>query len=412
MRLVRDFDRVRIYSPTAEHARAVAEEGGAEAVASAEEAVRGADVVVTATNASEPVLSREWLKEGAHVNAIGGRPPQMTELDPETIAAAALYVDRRESAENEAGDYRRALEEGAIGPDHIRAELGEVLIGSAAGRSGGELTIFRSLGLAVEDLAAAEYVVRRARETGAGTEVRLLIPLEEIRRAQETIAGTAVRTPLVRLHAPESPAEIYLKLENLQPIGSFKIRGAYNAARKAGDVSAGLVTASAGNMAQGVAWAARELGVPCTVIAPDHAPETKVAAIERLGGRVIKLPFAEWWTVIEESRYEGVDGVFLHPVENEDVMAGNGTIGLELLEDLPDPDAVLVPWGGGGLLTGIASAVKALRPETKVYGCEIETAAPLNATLEAGEPTGDRVPDDVRRRRRSESAAAEDVGAG
>jgi threonine dehydratase len=200
------------------------------------------------------------------------------------------------------------------------------------------------------------------------------------------IAGTAVRTPLVRLHAPESEAEIYLKLENLQPIGSFKIRGAYNAARQAGDVSAGLVTASAGNMAQGVAWAARELGVPCTVIAPDHAPETKLAAIERLGGRVIKLPFAEWWTVIEESRHEGVDGLFLHPVENEDVMAGNGTIGLEILEDLTDPDAVLVPWGGGGLLTGIASAVKALRPGTSVYGCEIETAAPLNATLEAGEP--------------------------
>jgi threonine dehydratase len=199
------------------------------------------------------------------------------------------------------------------------------------------------------------------------------------------IAGTAVRTPLVRLNAPEAPADIYLKLENLQPIGSFKIRGAYNAARKAEDVSAGLVTASAGNMAQGVAWAARELGVPCTVIAPDHAPDAKVTAIERLGGRVIKLPFDEWWTVIEESRYEGVDGLFLHPVENEDVMAGNGTIGLEILEDLPDPDAVLVPWGGGGLFTGIASAVKALRPETRLFGCEIETAAPLNATLEAGE---------------------------
>ena len=199
------------------------------------------------------------------------------------------------------------------------------------------------------------------------------------------IAGTAARTPLVRLNAPEAPAEIYLKLENLQPIGSFKIRGAYNAARKAEDVSAGLVTASAGNMAQGVAWAARELGVPCTVIAPDHAPDAKVTAIERLGGRVIKLPFDEWWTVIEESRYEGVDGLFLHPVENEDVMAGNGTIGLEILEDLPDPDAVLVPWGGGGLFTGIASAVKALRPETRLFGCEIETAAPLNATLEAGE---------------------------
>jgi ornithine cyclodeaminase/alanine dehydrogenase-like protein (mu-crystallin family) len=171
MRLVRDFELVRVYSPTPEHARAVADEGRAEAVASAEQAVRGADVVVTATNAIEPVLRLEWLKDGAHVNAIGGRPPQMTELDPETIAASALYVDRRESAENEAGDYRRALEEGAIGRDHIRAEIGEVLIGSAPGRTGGELTIFRSLGLAVEDLAAAEYVVRRARETGAGTEV-------------------------------------------------------------------------------------------------------------------------------------------------------------------------------------------------------------------------------------------------
>ncbi|MBA3718309.1 MAG: ornithine cyclodeaminase family protein, partial [Actinobacteria bacterium] len=139
---------------------------------SAEQAVRDADVVVTATNATAPVLERSWLKEGAHVNAVGGRPPQMTELDPETLAAAALYVDRRESAEKEAGDYRRALEVGAIGPDHIRAELGEVLIGAKSGREdAGQLTIFRSLGLAVEDLAAAEYVVRRAEETGTGTTV-------------------------------------------------------------------------------------------------------------------------------------------------------------------------------------------------------------------------------------------------
>jgi ornithine cyclodeaminase len=172
MRLVRDFDRVRIYSPTAEHAHALAEEAGADAVSSAEEAVSGADVVVTATNATEPVLRLDWLKPGTHVNAIGGRPPQMTELDPMTIAAAALYVDRRESAESEAGDYRRAVEEGAIGPGHIRGEIGEVLIGATPGRSGPEeLTVFRSLGLAVEDLAAAEYVVRRAREAGTGTEV-------------------------------------------------------------------------------------------------------------------------------------------------------------------------------------------------------------------------------------------------
>jgi ornithine cyclodeaminase/alanine dehydrogenase-like protein (mu-crystallin family) len=168
LRLVRDFDRVRVYSPTPEHARAL----GEEAVTSAEQAVRGADVVVTATNSVEPVLRREWLKEGTHVNVIGGRPPQMREVDVATIADSAFYVDRRESAENEAYDYRDALDSGAVQPGHIRGEIGEVLIGAAPGRSGpAELTVFRSLGLAVEDLAAAEYVVRRARETGTGTEV-------------------------------------------------------------------------------------------------------------------------------------------------------------------------------------------------------------------------------------------------
>jgi threonine dehydratase len=197
-----------------------------------------------------------------------------------------------------------------------------------------------------------------------------------------------VRTPLVRLHAPESAAEIYLKLENLQPIGSFKLRGAYYAAKRADPnlVRAGLVTASAGNMGQGVAWAAKELGVPCTVIVPDYAPETKVSAIERLGARVLKAPFEEWWSAMEASRVDGVDGLFIHPVESEHMMAGNGTIGLEILEDLPDPDVMLIPFGGGGLTVGIASAVKAERPETKVYAVEQETAAPLNATLEAGSP--------------------------
>jgi ornithine cyclodeaminase/alanine dehydrogenase-like protein (mu-crystallin family) len=172
MRLVRDFDRVRIFSPTAAHAEALAREAGAEAVGSAEEAVRGADVVVTATSSVEPVLRREWLEPGAHVNVVGGRPPTMRELDVATVADSSFYVDRRESAENEAYDYRDALEAGAIGPDHIRGEIGEVLIGAAPGRSSPEeLTVFRSLGLAVEDLAAAEYVVRRARERGVGVEV-------------------------------------------------------------------------------------------------------------------------------------------------------------------------------------------------------------------------------------------------
>jgi ornithine cyclodeaminase/alanine dehydrogenase-like protein (mu-crystallin family) len=172
LRLVRDFDRVRIYSPTAAHAEELAGETGAEVAGSAEEAVRGADVVVTATSSVEPVLERDWLKDGAHVNVVGGRPPEMRELDTATIADSAFYVDRRESAENEAFDYRDALESGAIGPGHIRGEIGEVLIGAAPGRqSPEELTVFRSLGLAVEDLAAAEYVVRRAREVGIGTEV-------------------------------------------------------------------------------------------------------------------------------------------------------------------------------------------------------------------------------------------------
>ena len=172
LRLVRDFDRVRIYSPTAAHAQALADEAGAEVAGSAEEAVRGADVVVTATSSVEPVLQRAWLKDGAHVNVVGGRPPQMRELDAATIADSAFYVDRRESAENEAFDYRDALESGAIASGHIRGEIGEVLIGAAPGReSPDDVTVFRSLGLAVEDLAAAEYVVRRAREAGVGTEV-------------------------------------------------------------------------------------------------------------------------------------------------------------------------------------------------------------------------------------------------
>ena len=211
-----------------------------------------------------------------------------------------------------------------------------------------------------------------------------MIPLEEIRRARETIAGAGIRTPLVRL--PDT--DVWLKLECLEPIGSFKIRGATNAIRQAApeELSQGVVTASAGNMAQGVAWAAREAGVPATIVVPEHAPETKLAAIERLGGRVLKVPFDQWWRAIEESRFDGVDGLFVHPVQDDLVMAGNGTIGLEILEDLPDADAVLVPYGGGGLTAGIASAVKAIDPRVKVFSVEPETAAPLSASLAAGEP--------------------------
>ena len=186
----------------------------------------------------------------------------------------------------------------------------------------------------------------------------------------------------------DAPAEIYLKLENLQPINSFKIRGAANAVMlaPASARAKGLVTASAGNMAQGIAWMARELGVPATIVVPDHAPEAKLAAIERLGGRVLKIPYDAWWDVIVTSHLDGLDGLFVHPVQDPAVMAGNGTIGLEILEDLPDPDAVVIPYGGGGLTTGIASAVKALRPGTKIITAEPDTAAAMAAALAAGHP--------------------------
>jgi threonine dehydratase len=214
-----------------------------------------------------------------------------------------------------------------------------------------------------------------------------VIAIEEIEAARERIADVAVRTPLVRLQA-DGEAEIWLKLETLQPIASFKIRGAANAVRRADaeQLRGGLVTASAGNMGRGVAWLARELGLPATIAVPDHAPRTKVEAIERLGGRVLPVPYAEWWRAIETSRVEGVEGFFVHPVSDEAVMAGNGTIGLEILEDLPDPDTVLVPYGGGGLVTGIASALRARRPGTRIYAVEPATAAALNAALAAGEP--------------------------
>jgi threonine dehydratase len=216
-----------------------------------------------------------------------------------------------------------------------------------------------------------------------------VIELSEIESARARIADVAVRTPLVRLRVEDAPAEIYLKLETLQPIGSFKIRGATNAVRTASPEarSRGLVTASAGNMAQGVAWIGRELGLPVTIAVPEHAPQAKLSAIERLGGKVLKVPYEEWWQAIVTSQVDGVDGLFVHPVQDEAVMAGNGTIGLEILDDLPNPDAVVIPYGGGGLTVGIASAIRAFRPETKIYTAEPETGAALAAALAAGEPT-------------------------
>ncbi|HEX9540994.1 MAG TPA: pyridoxal-phosphate dependent enzyme [Streptosporangiaceae bacterium] len=215
-----------------------------------------------------------------------------------------------------------------------------------------------------------------------------MIELAAIEAARERIAGAAIRTPLVRLHVEDAPAEIYLKLENLQPINSFKIRGATNAIMlaPASEWAKGLVTASAGNMAQGVAWAARALGVPATIAVPEHAPEAKLAAIKRLGGRILKLPYDDWWNVIVTSHVAGVEGLFVHPVQDAGVIAGNGTIGLEILEDLPDLDAIVIPYGGGGLTVGIASAIKALRSHTKIFTAEPETGAALVAALRAGQP--------------------------
>jgi threonine dehydratase len=214
--------------------------------------------------------------------------------------------------------------------------------------------------------------------------------LEEVRAARDRIEGAAIRTPLVRLGVEDAPAEVYLKLENIQPVGSFKQRGSGNAMALAApeQLGRGVYTASAGNMAQGVAWNARRLGIPCAVVVPETAPEAKLSAITRLGADIHKEPFDRWWDVMVTRRYEPLaDRLFVHPFADPAVMAGNGTIGLEVAEDLPDVDAVVVPYGGGGLSCGIASAVKSLRPEVQVFASEIETAAPLAASFEAGGPT-------------------------
>ena len=216
----------------------------------------------------------------------------------------------------------------------------------------------------------------------------MLPTIADIRQARLHIAGSAVRTPLVRLNAFDAPGEIWLKLENLQPIGSFKIRGAANAMANIGPerLAHGVVTASAGNMAQGVAWCARVRGIPCTVIAPDTAPKAKLHAIERLGGRVVQAPFERWWQTFQDRAYPGIEGTFIHAFDDPDVMAGNGTIGLEILEDLPDVETVVIPWGGGGLASGIGSAVRALAPACRLITAEAESGAPLARSLAAGSP--------------------------
>ncbi len=206
------------------------------------------------------------------------------------------------------------------------------------------------------------------------------ITLADVEEARRNIAGIALRTPLVPFPI-SSQAEVWLKLENLQPIGAFKIRGAANVMARTPleQLQRGVLTASAGNMAQGVAFCARRIGVQATIVAPDTAPATKLRAVERLGGRVILAPFADWWRCFETRGYPGVDATFIHAFDDPDVMAGNGTIALELLEDLPDMDAVVIPWGGGGLSCGIAEVLRVLAPRVKIYAAEVETAAPLAA---------------------------------
>jgi threonine dehydratase len=215
------------------------------------------------------------------------------------------------------------------------------------------------------------------------------IPLDEIRAARRRIEGKAIRSPLVRLNVDDPSTNIYLKLESLQPVGSFKLRGASNALALMddADLAAGVWTASAGNMAQALAWCARQREVPCTVVVPDHAPSTKLQAIARFGARIVKVPFSQWVDLLSTRALQGVDGTFIHPFSDPAVMAGNGTIGLEIYDEAPDVDAVVVPYGGGGLSCGIASALRALKPATRIFAAEVATAAPFAASLAVGRPT-------------------------
>jgi len=213
------------------------------------------------------------------------------------------------------------------------------------------------------------------------------ISIDTIRDAARSIYDVAVRTPLVPLGplTPGGPA-IFLKLETLQPIGSFKIRGAYNAVRRLspGDLAEGVWTVSAGNAAQGVALAAQRAGVPCSVMVMDTAPEAKLNAINRLGATIVKTTYDECWRTVEAHASDRMRGYFVHPFDDDDFISGNGTAGLEIIEDLPDVDAVIAPVGGGGLLSGIGVAFRALKPSARVYAAEPETAAPLKRSMDNG----------------------------
>ena len=212
------------------------------------------------------------------------------------------------------------------------------------------------------------------------------ITLSEIREARKRIAGTIVRTPLVRLELGPGFPDVRLKLENLQPINAYKLRGAANAVALLSDAERrrGVWTISAGNAGQGVAYAARAAGVPCTVVAIETAPAAKLERMRALGAKLVLVPYAVAWQALDDRSYPGVEGTFIHPFDDQNFIAGHATMGLEILEDAPDTVAIIAAIGGGGLITGVASAVKALRPEIKVWGAEPETAAPAALSFAKG----------------------------
>ena len=214
------------------------------------------------------------------------------------------------------------------------------------------------------------------------------IALAEIQEARKRIAATIVRTPLIRLQLGADFPDIRLKLENLQPINAYKLRGAANAVAMLSDSERkrGVWTISAGNAGQGVAYAARQAGVPCTVVAIETAPASKIERMRALGARLVPVPYEVAWKALDERSFHGVEGTFVHPFDDHNFIAGHGTMGLEILEDAPDTAAVIGGIGGGGLVVGVASAIKALKPDTKVFGAEPETAAPAALSHKMGSP--------------------------
>jgi len=214
------------------------------------------------------------------------------------------------------------------------------------------------------------------------------ISIEDIEQARERIKGTVLRTPLVKLDLGPDAPDIRLKLENLQPTNAYKIRGGANAVANLSDEarSKGVWTISAGNAGQGVAYAARAFGIPCTVVAIETAPQTKLDRMRALGAEIVPVSYDRAWVAAETHEFPGLDATFVHPFDNHDFIAGHGTMGLEILEDCPEVKTVICAIGGGGLITGVASAIKGLRPDVKVLGAEPETAAPYELSLREGGP--------------------------